>query len=67
LIVPKKHIPTFVDLDEENFAEMLGLARELVGELKISGKYKLVINGGENQLVPHVHMHLLGGKMKGSV
>lgn len=68
LIVPKKHIEDLNSATEEE--------RELLGELllaapKIAEKegiaekgYRLIINTGKHggQLVPHLHIHLLGGK-----
>jgi histidine triad (HIT) family protein len=71
LIVPKKHIETFLDIKQKEhaaiLAEMLKMAQELVKEKKLQKKYKIVINGGENQYVPHLHWHVLGGEMKKKV
>ena len=68
LIIPKKHIATINDADE-NDAELLGnliltakkLAKE--HELDESG-YRLVfnINSEGGQEVYHIHLHLLGGR-----
>lgn len=66
LIVPKKHIPAFVDLesdDKDLFASMISLAQELVKTKNISDGYRLIFNGGKYQSVPHLHWHLLGGKL----
>jgi len=69
LIVPKHHIETFLDLKSSDplLTEMFQLARDLIKKLDLQKQYKLVINGGKNQIVPHLHMHLMGGKMKGLV
>lgn len=67
LIVPKKHIETFMDIKKEHMnilGQMLSVAQRLIEDKKIGKKYKLVINGGEYQYVPHLHWHLLGGEMK---
>lgn len=66
LIVPKKHVGTFLDLDTKSklVNEMISTAQKLVKEKGIEKKYKLVINGGSNQIVPHLHLHVLGGRMK---
>ena len=68
LIIPKKHIPTFQDINEsdsELISSMIKIARKLIKDKKIGGGYKIIFNGGKYQFVPHLHMHLLGGKMKG--
>src|SRR5258708_2943909 len=70
LIVPKRHIEKFLDIKKEDsntMSQMLELAQNLIKERKIENKYKLVINGGEYQNVPHLHLHLLGGEMKRKV
>lgn len=68
LLIPKKHIPTFLDAEPED-AQLLGqiqlvaakLARQL--GLEESG-FRLVSNYGEDagQLVFHIHYHLLAGR-----
>jgi len=67
LIIPKKVIPTHADLTEAD-RELVGhlhlVAVKLATELGLTDGYRLVINckdrGG--QTVPHLHMHLLGGR-----
>ncbi len=65
LVVPKKHIPDFLELtDNEVFWEMSHVMRKLISDNNLSGSgYKVLFNGGYYQHVPHVHWHLLGGKM----
>jgi len=67
LIIPKVHVSTFLDLDVSSSAAMLSLAQKLIKKYKLEKQYKLVINGGKNQIVSHFHLHLMGGKMKGMV
>lgn len=70
LIIPKKHIPSFVDIkknDSETVNQMIEVAQKLASEFEITGKYKLIINGGEYQFVPHLHLHLLGGNIRKEV
>lgn len=68
LIIPKKHIPTLTDItrtDSPLIAHMVATANELAKKEGITEKgCRLVINCGEQggQLVPHLHMHLLGGR-----
>jgi histidine triad (HIT) family protein len=67
LIIPKKVIPTHSDLTEAD-GELLGhlhlVAVKLAQQLGLSEGYRLVINCKERagQTVPHLHMHLLGGR-----
>lgn len=66
LVIPKKHIPTVADVageDEELIGHLIRIARKLATERDLPG-YKLLFNVGEagGQVVPHVHLHLLGGK-----
>lgn len=66
LIVPRKHIATIDDVTKED-APLLGMmvlaAQKAANMLGISGAYKLVFNVGESggQVIPHIHLHLLGG------
>jgi histidine triad (HIT) family protein len=68
LIVPKKHIPSLLELEQDE-ASLIGrmalLAKRLAKEKVIAERgFRLVINSGPEggQVVPHLHMHLLGGK-----
>ena len=68
LIVPKKHIPSLAHLSEADSSltgHMVNIANRMAKEKGISeGGYRLVVNCGEEggQAVPHLHMHLLGGR-----
>ncbi len=68
LIIPKKHIPTLLELtDADSFlvGEMARVAKILAKREGIAEKgYRLVINCGKEggQGVSHLHMHLLGGR-----
>jgi histidine triad (HIT) family protein len=67
LIIPRKVIPTHADVTEED-RELLGhlhvVAAKLAVQLGLQDGYRLVINCKERagQSVPHLHMHLLGGR-----
>jgi histidine triad (HIT) family protein len=69
LIVPKKHIVSLNDLDDESIAADLLLVAKKVAEIEgLTEKgYRLIINTGRQggQLVDHLHLHLLGGKNLG--
>ena len=68
LIVPNRVIPTVNDIadeDEPAMGRMLRVARDLARKEGIANDgFRLIINCGENgrQEVPHLHMHLLGGR-----
>ena len=67
LIIPKKEIPTHADLvaeDEALVGHLHLVAGKLAGQLGLHDGYRLVINCKERsgQTVPHLHMHLLGGR-----
>lgn len=64
LIIPKKHIETYLDLDNEILGKMHGVAQKIIKEGGLGSAYKLLFNGGDYQAVSHVHWHLMAGKMK---
>ncbi len=70
LIIPRKVIRTHADVAEED-APLLGhlhlVAAKLAKELGLSAGYRLVLNCDERagQTVPHLHLHLLGGREMG--
>lgn len=68
LIVPKKHIPSTLDItaaDAGLLAEVYQTVNELVKDNNLSDNlYRVVVNGGKAQHVPHLHFHLLGGNWK---
>ena len=71
LIIPKKHL---VNLSEARDSDS-GLPGKLVMAVEQVAKklgisedgYRVIINSGRDggQLVPHLHLHLLGGKVLG--
>ncbi len=71
LIVPKKHfqdLQDFKDSDAEILGRLLLVADKVAKQVGIHAKgYRLILNEGEHggKLVPHLHMHLLGGKPLG--
>ncbi len=66
LIIPKNHIAALTQLaDSILIAHMVDVANQLARDKGIfESGYRLVINCGQEggQLVPHLHMHLLGGR-----
>lgn len=67
LIVPRKHIRSINDLEEEDsgiMERMLLKAKDIARDQGIAEKgYKLLINveRGGGQVIFHLHMHLFGG------
>jgi len=68
LIIPVKHIPAVTDLSGEDtsiIGYMVNVANQLAKSEHVAADgYRLVINCGQygGQLVPHLHMHLIGGR-----
>ncbi len=63
ILIPKKHVATFMDLSGE-MLDVAKIAQKLITEKKLEEGYKLVINGGKYQEIKHFHMHLLAGILK---
>ena len=67
LIIPRKEIRTHDDITPED-RELLGhlhlAAVQVAKQLGLTDGYRLVINCKEQagQTVPHLHLHLLGGR-----
>jgi histidine triad (HIT) family protein len=67
LIIPRKVIPTHADIQADD-AGLLGhlhvVAVKLAQQLGIADGYRLIVNCKEpaGQTVPHLHLHLLGGR-----
>lgn len=72
LIIPIKHYTSLEDFMEEKDLALLGkaliVAHKVSHQTGIAEKgYRLIMNEGEygGKLVPHLHIHLLGGKRLG--
>ena len=68
LIIPKTHISTANDLDEDNvdiISQMYLAARNIAKDEGVSEDgYRMVMNcnAGAGQSVFHIHLHVLGGR-----
>jgi histidine triad (HIT) family protein len=67
LIIPKKHIPRLVDIqeaDEPLMGHILLAATHIARSEGIGEGFRLTINNGEQagQAVFHIHFHLMGGR-----
>lgn len=71
LIVPKNHLAGIEEISEEYaqlMVEIYNTVNILVKENNLTDKlYRVVVNGGKAQHVPHLHFHLLGGQWKRQV
>jgi len=71
LVVPIKHFFDIHDMLEKDsylFSKAMAVADKVAHEVGIAKKgYRLILNEGEDggKLVPHLHIHLLGGKKLG--
>lgn len=67
LVIPKKVIATHAEITETD-RDLLGhlhlVAAKLAGQLGLNDGYRIVLNCKERagQSVPHLHLHLLGGR-----
>lgn len=67
LLIPKKHIPSIVDIEKKDtrlMGELIFAAKKIADDFQISeGGYKLLFrvhrHGG--QVIDHIHLHLIGG------
>lgn len=68
LVIPKTHIATVNELDENNagvISQMYLVARKLAQDSGVAEDgYRLVMNcnAGAGQSVFHIHLHVLGGR-----
>ena len=68
LVIPKQHISSLLELDEENAAlagDILLICKKVAQDLGISENgFRIVNNCGRDggQTVGHIHFHVLGGR-----
>jgi histidine triad (HIT) family protein len=68
LVVPRKHIPSLAQMAADEtpiVGKMTRVANQLAREQGIAESgYRLTINSGADsgQIVPHLHMHFMGGR-----
>jgi histidine triad (HIT) family protein len=73
LIIPKKHIDNIESIKEEDneiLGQMFYAAKQVAQKLDVAENgFRLVINQGlhSGQVIKHLHMHLLGGKLLGPI
>src|SRR5574344_1817243 len=72
LVIPKVHIQDLSHIDDNNIQYVTEVMKAIKQVAKITGisdeGYRVISNTGENggQVIPHMHFHVLGGKVLGS-
>lgn len=71
LVVPVKHVAGIADVTEQDghlLGKMLRVAHDVAAKEGLDQGYRLIINEGAHggKIVPHLHIHLLGGRELGS-
>ena len=69
LVIPKVHIPSVDGITAENstvVAHIFSVIPQIAKAEGLENGYRVVSNCGEHagQTVPHLHFHILGGKMR---
>ncbi len=71
LVIPKKHVLSINHIDpqdEKLIGDIILTAKKMAEKFGVSETgYKLVFNVGRDggQVIPHLHLHLMGGKSMG--
>ncbi|MEF3192558.1 MAG: histidine triad nucleotide-binding protein [Campylobacterales bacterium] len=64
LVIPKKHIPSFNEVDDQTLAHMRNAVHLVTRKMGLDHSgYRLIFNVGRDggQEVGHLHWHILGG------
>ena len=68
LVIPKKHIPTLLDLNEQDnnlMGHLIGISNKIARDKGIAERgFRLIINCNpeSGQTVYHIHLHVIGGR-----
>ena len=71
IIIPKKHIPTVLDItdeDQDAIGYLYLVAKRIAIDKSLAEDgFRLVVNCGKfgGQEIPHIHIHMLGGRLFG--
>jgi histidine triad (HIT) family protein len=68
LVIPKQHVESLWELDDERLAgRILMLAARVARDEKLEKGWRLIANTRDHagQEVPHLHLHVVGGKKLG--
>ena len=72
LVIPKKHIPSLIDVAEEDagiISKIYVVINKIVKDLGLDKSgFRVIMNCGEDggQVVGHLHFHILGGEHLGT-
>jgi histidine triad (HIT) family protein len=64
LVIPKQHTANLNDMTSaKDLGNLMQTVVKVANKLEIQDAYKVVIHVGENagQVVPHLHVHVMGG------
>ncbi len=69
-VIPRRHVPSIADVDASDaswLVELVDVANIVARQAGLDTGYRLVVNNGAlaGQSVPHVHLHVLGGRQLG--
>lgn len=63
VVVPKRHIPSLLELDDASATELLHVVQEIAGQVQTeTGASRVQTNLGEYQDSKHLHIHITSGK-----
>jgi histidine triad (HIT) family protein len=68
LVLPRRHVPSLWELeDPELSGRLLAAAAAVARQEGLAAGWRLIVNTREHggQEVPHLHMHVLGGRSMG--
>ncbi len=68
LVIPKRHVPSLWELEDETLAgALLAAAARIARDEGLAEGWRLIANTREHggQEVPHLHLHVLGGRKLG--
>jgi histidine triad (HIT) family protein len=68
LVMPKAHVGSLAEeIDEKLGGRLLRIAAEIARSEKLADGWRLIVNTGAHggQEVPHLHLHVIGGRKLG--
>jgi histidine triad (HIT) family protein len=62
LVIPKQHFSDFIEVtDPVLFAKLFSVVQRMAAREGLKDKgFRIIVNGGGAQQVPHLHIHLMG-------
>ena len=68
LMIPKTHIATMAELEDQHqhvMGKIMTLAPKLAKQEGCTDGFRLIVNNGNHgrQEVPHIHIHVIGGEL----